>query len=63
MSREKPESYQEVIHWRTQEIIEEALADQELMEAAREGVAAALRGEKGVPLEEVRAQIRAREKQ
>jgi hypothetical protein len=60
MSREKPESDKERRHWRTVEILKRALANAELMEATHEGVAASLRGEKGVPLKQVQEEARRR---
>jgi hypothetical protein len=63
MSREKPESEKERQHWRTVEILERAVADEEFMQATREGVEASLRGEKGVPYKQVREEaLRRREK-
>lgn len=60
MSRDKPGSEQEACHWRTVEIIERALANEELMEATREGVEAALCGDKGVPYSVVKEEARRR---
>ena len=50
MSREKPRSEGEARHWRTVEIIERAMANEELMEATRDGVQETLLGIAGADL-------------
>ena len=60
MSRENPESLQEARHWRAQDVVERAVANEELMEATREGIEASRRGEKGVPVKQVQEEARRR---
>jgi len=60
MSRQRPESLEEARHWRSIEMLEGALADEEFMQATREGIEASLRGEKGVPVRQVQEEARRR---
>ncbi len=60
MSDQKAGPWQEALERRSKDIVERAHANDELMNATREGVAAVLRGEKGVPLREVQEEARRR---
>lgn len=60
MSDQKAGSWQEALDRRSKDIVERALANDELMNATREGIASVLRGEKGVPPREVQEKARQR---
>jgi hypothetical protein len=59
MPTPQPLQQREALHRRAEEVQESILADEQFMEAIREGVKASERGEPGVPLRELQAQERA----
>lgn len=58
MDTDRQRDWQDALDRRGREIVERALANEELMEATREGVQAVLRGEKGVPYARVKEEAR-----
>lgn len=55
MRPQGPMSHGEAMDRRAREVLESVIEDQRFMDAIREGVAASLRGERGVPLKELQA--------
>ena len=52
------QNYQQYVDCRSREMLERAMADEEMQEAVREGIEAVRRGEKGTPLRQVQEELR-----
>lgn len=61
MSEKSLWEHQRALDRHAKKVLERAVADEEFMQATREGVEAHLRGEKGVPFREIREEARRRQ--